>query len=188
MTDFQRDSLPWLKRLFPSSGPQAKATPFVRSDDVQLTQPFDGGGYMPRGFTPAPWFLINFNFLNPGPYLEIECWNRSVLSPNDEFRESSLRLLSLTIENNTIPSTTYFFKILVEHPDTTHTIDISELATQGNVTTGVRSRVRLTDLPPIIGPRTNLRLFQVAGPAVGTFTMNIKAYGMEAPLGSAFTI
>jgi len=143
----------------------------VRSDDVSLVQPYDGGGF---GFQPVSGWAVRTPVLTG-----VTGFHQFFQLEDDEI----FRVLAMDLVNVLGPGGTVVVPSIIDN------LDQAFIATplQLNVGfLGVGGFESFRNLAPIVGPGCQLRVDWVNG-AVGTdFTVGV--YGARAPLGTAFTI
>ncbi len=194
MANFQRNAIAWLQRLFPPSTTPGTTNPFVRSDDVQLVQLYDGGGFMPNGHIPVNWFPVPTTVLNPGPSTSVEIFNRSILDSQNAFRDNTLRVFVVQVFPSTAPTVTTTWSLQLS-PQSVPLTNFIQVTGPANFTLGVFGQDESVvfrggnQFPPLLGPRINVIFRQEAGgSAASDFTIGFRIYGVTAPLGSAFTL
>lgn len=170
MVDFSRRAR-WLNVLFPASSAPQVQDPGVRSNDVSLVQPYDGGGY---GFPGQLRAMVSNHLSTVG----ITGFNLLVeTDPDQIFYIGAVAVTSLVgdcpvITLNIIEQTAPPRQAII------HTATNLLFASVA---------FKLLDTPvKVMGPNSHLRIDWLGADA--DFQFNATLYGILAPLGTVFTV
>jgi len=160
-------SAKWLTHLFTPSVTPPSRYPDRYSEDVSLTQPYDGGGW---GIAPPEAWIANHLTAIAAAGTE------TILTV---LEDEIFRLIgaSVALEAGVAPNV----MMLVQAPDAAITVGISEIVVP-NIT---QTRAFVT-FPPVLGPTHLLQVNWDAGDAATR--VRIRVYGCRLPLGVSPTI
>lgn len=168
MSQFSRRAR-WLNFLFPSSVAPTVTDPDTRSDDVSLTQPYDGGGYA-QGIA-VPWH--RFISTGPGPAAGVE---NIFVVPVDEiyrFLAADITLLAGVAGSAAIG-------VGMVSPGTPGEVKV----TPQFIPVGDPRSLELRT--PIVGPSSIISVQWTNGDALTEYLVRI--YGLSLPLGTVFYV
>lgn len=173
MSQFSRRAR-WLNQLFPASVAPTIRDPGVRSDDVSLTQPYDGSGWGLPG--PNDWVRRMVSVT--GPTGSIQILN---VGPDQIFR-----LLSADFVVLVGPNPDFVYLNCIDRAGTGDQIALSLVENPLGAGATLNEPIAFREVKPIVGSSCFLRLDWLGG--LGATQLALGIYGVLAPVGTVFYV